>query len=286
MDLNGDGHPDLLSSTAQGGVAALVNSGWGTFTSQRLVGPWASETMPYRARLGDVTGDGEADLVVWEFAEDSIRIPQPGKPLAGGYEKSEARVTVWSLAEKKVLWSRPLGADIRPVLILSDQTGDGVTDVVTAVGKKVLILRHSQRPEEIMREVEFTWPVGPLAPVHLKEGEAVAGLELGTEIKLFLLREGEVKETGVTLLLAPLDLVAADMDGDGNEDLVVIGWGVEEGEEAKLAIVVALLLGDGQGGFVPKLFPIPDWPPTALPLPCGGLAIADLDGDGKPEIAA
>jgi len=274
-DVNGDGIPDLLSSTAQGGVAALINSGFGTFRAEPLVGPSGEGRSPYIARLGDVTGDGRDELVVFEFAED--RFPQWQPDGTVRWVRSKARVTVWDISAQEVLWSQPLGEEIRPLLILSDQTGDGIKDVVTAVGDKIIVLSHSPAGPPTRKEIDWGGPVGPL----VRLGEDIAGLRVGEEVALVLLRGGEVVETGITLELAPLDVAVADLDGDGNEDLVAIGWSAWEG---KLVVCVAVLWADGTGGFAPQLFPLPGWPATALPFPYGGLVAADLSGDGRVEL--
>lgn len=268
---------NLLSSTVEGGIATLINSGYGTFRTEPLVGPSGERRMPYIAKFGDVTSDGEEELVVFEFAEDSVRVLGPDQTWHS--ERSNARITVWNLERKEVLWSEPLGEEIRPLLLLSDQTGDGVLDVVTGVGETVIVVSHGA--DGLPQRAEIAWggPVGPL--VVLADG-TVAGLRVEEEVAVLLLAGSEVVETGITLEIAPLDLIVADLDTDGDEDLVVIGWGAWEEE---LVVAVAVLWADGEGGFTPELFPILAWPATALPFPYGGLVAADLDGDGSPELA-
>src|SRR5208337_2239622 len=74
-------------------------------------------------------------------------------------------------------------------------------------------------------------------------------------------------------------IALADMDGDGHLDVVMAGglFGVppEYGQEA--GNLISVLKGDGQGNLsVPKVFRSePD---------CYGLGIADINGDGKPDI--
>ena len=69
----------------------------------------------------------------------------------------------------------------------------------------------------------------------------------------------------------PGSLALADLNGDGRLDLVVAND--ESGD-------VTVLLGDGKGGFAPA---------PGSPFPAGkspnDIAIADFDGDGKPDLA-
>lgn len=290
VDMDGDAHPDLLSDTAPGGVAVLRNSGWGTFKTEPLVGPSGEDRQPYIARLGDVTGDGKDELVVWEFAETTYSFWDPQEK-AIKYETSNANVTVWDLQRSELFWTQPTGALVRPILELFDLDGDGIQDAVTVVGTKLLGLNFDPSRREMpphfgkkRTEVETGGMVGPVVEVRLGGEERLALLRLGERAELLLVRPGgELEETGVSLELAPLDLTKADMNGDDNEDLVAIGWAAQE---ETLVIAVAVLWGDGQGGFQAQLYPLEGWPPLALPFPYGGFVAADLDGDGRPELAA
>lgn len=73
---------------------------------------------------------------------------------------------------------------------------------------------------------------------------------------------------GATDIRAPVALATADLDGDGQLDLAVVG-----------ADGLWVLTGDGAGGF----FPSADSPMTAGTTP-QAVAIADFNRDGKPDI--
>lgn len=295
-DVNGDGIEDLLSSTAQGGVAALLSSSHRAFAIEGLVGPSGSNRTPYIAAFGDVTGDEELELVVFELADETytFRVPKDESP---GWEwkteRSKARITAWDLTNRKVLWSVPVGLEMRPLLSLFDLDGDGIKDAVTAVGDNVVWVDYDPTAVGLpmhlraqRAEINCGGPVGPLALVGLSHGNALAGLRLSERSELFLILDGEVQETGVALEIAPLDMISADMNRDGNDDLIVIGWGVQSvGDEPQLAIQLAILFGDGEGSFEPRIFSIRDWPPLSMPFPYGGLTVGDLDGDGDLDLA-
>jgi hypothetical protein len=71
----------------------------------------------------------------------------------------------------------------------------------------------------------------------------------------------------------PNDLAVADMNGDGNLDLVIANH---------QSPYLTILLGDGAGGFAPA--PGSPFDVHSNPHP-HGVAVADFDGDGKPDVA-
>src|SRR5258708_2967543 len=72
---------------------------------------------------------------------------------------------------------------------------------------------------------------------------------------------------------ADVDSIAiADVNGDGKPDLML-------GTQT----TVALLLGNGDGTFQPKV-DLPVFPFNSPPFGVGGIAVADVSGDGKPDL--
>jgi hypothetical protein len=74
----------------------------------------------------------------------------------------------------------------------------------------------------------------------------------------------------------PTSVVAADVNGDGRPDLVV-----PVADSSGRITVIEIVLGDGSGGFTEA----PGSPISVLAGSALSVAVADLDGDGKPDLA-
>ena len=114
-DLNGDGHPDLVTANSDTTVSVLLGDGGGGF-SAAPGSPFAVGAYPESVAIGDLNGDGHLDLVDADYGDNTVSVllgdggggfsAAPGSPFAvGAYPYSVA---------------------------VGDLNGDGHPDVVTA----------------------------------------------------------------------------------------------------------------------------------------------------------
>jgi hypothetical protein len=216
-DVNGDGHPDIVTANNNDGdVSLLLGDGQGRF-ARAPQSPFPCGRSPYPMAATDINGDGCADILVPNSAPDvktlnillgnrqGELVPAPGSPLT-------CDASIWYVA------AGDLNGDRRPDIVAThNEGGSGLTIMMSDDHGKL--------------------SPAPGSPLEL--GHGAWGVEV------------------------------ADMDGDGNADLVVAG------DEA-----IRLLVGDGRGGFQPAA-----GSPYRTGKGAWGLVVADFNGDGNLDVA-
>ena len=273
-DLTGDGLPELVLATEWAPPRLFRN------TAGRLE-PWdppvrANGLRFSPARLGDLTGWWNG-VAAGDFDGD-------GRP--------DLVLTGWG---RNTRFQRYLARPLR--LYYGDFDEDGVLELLETCFVPELGRYAPWRDyETVTRALPF---VAALAPTYRAYGEAgiedLLGphrdaahvLEAAVLDSLVLLNRGEhfeVRPLPPEAQFAPaFGVCVADFDGDGREDLFLAQnfFGVEP-ETARYDAGRGLLLrGDGTGGFVPLRGAESG---IALYGEQRGAAVADFDGDGRPDL--
>jgi hypothetical protein len=271
-DVDGDGYEDLgvsLYELHDSGLNSdfqlfFSNNGDGTFI------PGTRETEAYGIALAayDRNGDG---------LQDFVRI--------GDYD-----VTPYLAGAPRSFLAMPWFATGSGVTgsVVSDFEGDGRKDLALLSNDAETIFLHPGNAEagfgpHLDGTVRETYIGGLVA--HDFDGDGVldmANAVLPEDQVGVRLGHGDGTfgpETRYSVGVGPLFLAGADMNGDGNEDLVVSlrNWHFEYPDPLVTGDVV-VLLGNGDGTFQPATAPVPSG------LTPDALHVADFDGDGIPDV--
>jgi hypothetical protein len=261
-DVNGDGIPDLITANCfSSDVSVFLGRGDGTFQPPLR---YAASAFTDFVIAGDFNGDGHLDLVTGGDLVNQFSVLlgngdgtfQPAKTVPLPYAAAEA--------------------------VAGDFNGDGRLDLAFtdffAPDPSVAIL--TGRGDGTFADPVY-YPVGN-QPLGVVEGDFngngrldLAVADSGSDDISVLLGNGDgtfLPEVRYPVGVAPDSVVAADFNGDGRLDLAVTNGG---------STYVSLLLGRGDGTFAPQLRS----PVTDPPTPHRGVAAADFNRDGRPDLA-
>jgi hypothetical protein len=268
-DLDGNGATDIAvacygsNDSNNGGVSVLLNSGGGRFAASIFYPVFG---MPRGLALGDVTGDGWADLIV--------------------SDPSRAAITLLRNDGKgRFAATMSFGTDRYPSdVAIGDFNGDGRPDVATANEQGTVSILLAMVGPGLGPRVDY--PAGGFGTRSL----TVTDLNGDGWPDIAVANGGTPSEAGNASVLlnrgdgtfaAPVayalsdrytmasGIAAGDLDGDGRPDLAVLTY-------AGSGVIIFRNLGDGT--FTLSNAPRAGSQPIAL-------AIGDLDGNGQTDIA-
>lgn len=229
-DLDGDGDIDLAAvNYLSGSVTVLANEG-GTFApaaTRRLHAYIGGIPYPVQIQAPDATGDGRPDLITTAIGGGRVGV------LAAGEGVVPARTVDWR--------PLPIGGESPAVIgaSIADFDGDGAPDIALPVllvtqSQKVVLLRNDGSAGFAERSVFdsasffLAWCS---APIDI-DGDGRIDLAIGTALSgsVVFMRNTTPSPGAAPILVAePLfvpygifvrDLVAADIDNDGDQDVV------------------------------------------------------------------
>jgi hypothetical protein len=257
-DFNGDGKPDLAAAAVYGvGVRIFLNDGSGGFGNPSTLFPAGS--YPDQVRVADFNGDGNLDLTVPDFNAGSNQVL-----LGDGHGGFGAPI------------SSPGGGGH---IVAGDFNSDGKMDLAVATTDLKILLGNGAGGFS----VENSYSFGAGNPTQLATADfnhdgtldlAIAVVNAEPQVYTFL-----GNGMGAFLPSTPAGdthawgIVAVDLDGDGNVDIVTADYGYE---------TVSFAKGNGRGRFAAiKSYRLPANPKTPLPI---NLTTGDFNEDGLPDL--
>lgn len=286
-DVNGDGAPDIVVAT----TVAVNNSNNSGYASVIIGHPGTQQvtyssgvhynitgTDPSSIAAGDLTGSGKVDLVIANFSSGSVSVFLHDPASAGTY-----------LAGTDV---KTGGAPNQ--VVIGDLNGDGKPDLALAdfstTGNVIIDLQDPANPGHFLAAT--TLALGnPITSVQIgdlngdgKPDIVAANFDTsGNNGRVSIYYQDPTnpgsfpQHVNFPAGAQPQSVKIADVNGDGLPDLVVANQG--PGSDGVGTVGVSVLIQDpaNPGTFLPPVT-------YATPLGAVDVAVADLNGDGKPDL--
>jgi len=261
-DLNGDGKPDLATANpatdnSTDTVSVLLNHGDGTFGAKHNYG---TRPFPLSIAVGDLNGDGKGDVVTANFGQRTVSV-------------------LLNRGDGSLQPRRDYPTGEYPLSVaIGDLNGDGKADLVTGNrgpdGVSVLLNGGdgSFRAKRDYRGGGFSVAIGDL------NGDGQPDIATYASV---LVNRGDgsfnVRREGPDGFWVGI----ADMNGDGKPDLVGANMTIVHAD----TLTVSVLLNRGDGSFLPGRESLAGRYPNSGNYGPSSVALGDLNGDGKPELA-
>ena len=292
-DINGDGKPEIIVTNSSGGgssVSVLQNTSVpGTVSfAPKIDYPTgtSTDTYPQSVAINDLDGDGKPDLAIANSSDSTVSILRN-------------RSTVNSIVfDYRINYMVGFGSQS---VSIADLDGDGLPDIAVANSgaatnntlNTVSVLRNTSVPGSISFAARANVPAG-ISPYSVSIGDldgdgkpdlAVANSGYFFNGTDYVSTVSIIKNTSVNGALSfvaktdfitgwrPQSISIGDLDGDGKPDLALSSYDNN---------TVSVLRNTSTGNTV-SFEPITDYATGNTPI---GVSIADLDGDGKPDLIA
>jgi len=271
-DVDGDGKPDLaVANNTDNTVSVLRNTSTAGAVSFATKVDYATSIRPLSVAIGDVDGDGKPDLATANLNNNNVSVL-----------RNTGTAGTVSFATKI-----DYATGNRPFLVaIGDVDGDGKPDLATAnySDNTVSVLRNTSTAGTVSfaTKVDYATGINPYSvAIGDVDGDGKPDLAVannGSNTVSVLRNTGTAGTLGFAAKVdygtgsIPYSVAIGDVDGDGKPDLAVANYSDN---------TVSVLRNTGTAGalgFATKV----DYGTGIRP---NSVAIGDVDGDGKPDLA-
>jgi len=290
-DLDGDGKPDLIVSDDYNDIISIYRniSTNGSLTADSfaprvdLVTPPGSYS-PFGLEVADVDGDGKLDIIISDYDESIVSVYRntctPGNISSNSFA---TRVDFATGAQPQGIAVRDIDGDGKPDLLVAN-TGDGTVSILRNTGVMGSLTTNSFAPKVDIATGSSCDSVavgdldgdGKPDVVAVNNGNGTVSLLRNISSPGSITTNSFAAKVDIAVLSEPVQVAIGDLDGDGKPDLTVTFYLPQT--------VVAVFRNTSTVGSLTTNSFAPE-----IDFPLGGRghtpAIADLDGDGKPDVA-
>jgi hypothetical protein len=271
-DMDGDGKPDLaIANNSSNTVSVLRNTGSSGTVSFATKVDFATGSYPVSVAIGDIDGDGNPDLAFTNYSSNTVSVLR--NTGSSGTVNFAPRVNFAAGASPYSVAIGDIDGDGKPDLAIANYN-DNTVSVLRNIGSSGTVV--------FATKVDFATGTGPISvAIGDIDGDGKPDLATAnyTNNTVSVLRNtgssGTVSfATRVNFATGtnPISVAIGDIDGDGKPDLAI----------ANLADnTVSVLRNTGSSGMVNFDTKV-DFATGSGPI---SVAIGDIDGDGKPDLA-
>ena len=263
-DFNGDKHPDIALTVSASYPRILSGNGSGSFTLTADQNQSYTTQDPSESMLaGDFNGDGKMDLDIVERTS-SYPYGQPFVLLGNGNST----------------FANPTAISSDPALV-ADVNNDGRSDMVTLYNASILSLlgqANGSFSQVTTPLLQTTYGVAAIQDLNRDGKVDLLTYEFPT-MRVWLgkgnggFTQGNLVDQSPAQQFNAEYVTVADLDGDGNADIVVVPYP----NQISVPFTILIYYGNGDGTFPAGVY---------LPMSHGytQLVIADVDQDNKPDL--
>ncbi len=271
-DIDGDGKPDIaIANASSNTVSILRNTGSSGVVSFATKVDVATGPNPYSIAIGDIDGDGKPDLAVVNYNNNTVSVL-----------RNTSSSGVISFAAKVDLVTGLLPVSVA----IGNIDGDGKPDLAIANynDNTVSVLRNTCSIGTVSFDTKVDIGTGA-HPFSVAIGDIdgdgkpdLAVANNGANTVSVLLNTSSIgtvsfiTKVDVATGSSPFSVAIGDIDGDGKPDLATANF---------YGKTVSILRNTGSSGAVSFAMKV-DVATGTLPI---SVAIGDIDGDGKPDLA-